>query len=150
MNQTMKEADLNRRCVKWLRLRIRSIDNSTEWNQTFGTLKPARFHPRQPVEPGVSQVAANQFAVQLSPFETSNPLNQELNQEPGNRLAGGYFRDDQATSPIVRLAGGDSGRSMASGSINPASVDLRWEFHPAVLSPTSRGTKKHARWSVIE
>ncbi|MGV3484514.1 MAG: YCF48-related protein, partial [Planctomycetaceae bacterium] len=109
-------------------LRLRSLRASSEWRHTFGSaLTPMPAGERRDSEP-----AAIDLAVQWSPFQSPDvPLSQPAVQQ----ASGTAPIDSLSRASQVQLAGAVL---PAPQTTIPASkqsaVDLRWEFHPAVLT----------------
>lgn len=132
-------------------LRLSAIYASTEWQQTFGNLAAqASLRSGASTDRTAAQGSGNQpqtvdLAVHLSPFQspvvgTTSP---PIGMGSPDRQVGKAFTESDASARGIQLVGGAASASTASsnnpssvqqaGATRPRAVDLRWEFHPAVL-----------------
>ncbi len=122
-------------------LRLDAIRASTEWRQTFGPAM-ALLPSSSPTAAAQSAVSPISLAVQVSPFQSpSSPVP----DTSGTRLAGGFFQNDAMSSQRVQLA---SGQTPSRSTSKSAAIDLRWEFHPAVLL-VSRNVERDQQRSLL-
>jgi photosystem II stability/assembly factor-like uncharacterized protein len=112
-------------------VRMEGIMASAEWRHTFGNV--ARLANRSTDVTGRESAtsATVDLAVHLSPFKSS--ASPPIGMSPSLQQVGGEFGEAQAKSLGIQLVGGNSTPKRESKPASPVAVDLRWEFHPAVL-----------------
>lgn len=132
-------------------LRLSAIYASTEWQQTFGNLAvQARLRSDARTDRTAVQGTSNQpqtvdLAVHLSPFQSpvAGSASPPIGMGSPDRQVGKAFTESDASARGIQLVGGASAASKSTqnnpssvqqaGATKPRAVDLRWEFHPAVL-----------------
>lgn len=132
-------------------LRLSAIYASTEWQQTFGNLAvQARLRSGASIDRTAAQGPGNQpqtvdLAVHLSPFQSpvAGSASPPIGMGSLDRQVGKAFTGSDASERGIQLVGGATAASNSTsgnpssvqqaGATKPRPVDLRWEFHPAVL-----------------
>lgn len=137
-NEPLAESDL----LRLGSLRLSAIRTSPEWRQTFGNAVMRLL----PSDPTVSQEPSSiNLAVQWSPFQSPTSPSPT---ETGSIQAGGFVSEREFGANGLQLASGQmtGPKSAPRGQAIP--VDLRWEFHPAVLI-VGRATQQDAQGRLL-
>ena len=112
------------------KLRLEAIRSSIEWRRSLGSAVISNGNSLSAVSPARSSLNVD-LAVRLSPFQSPRVSNRDSVATVGAFNVVGS--NSSFASRDVQLASGTTGDGSRPQPKKTASVDLRWEFHPAVL-----------------